>query len=359
MSVTTEQIRTILHTVKDHNGMDILNKYSKVLIDVKEELVIINLELNYPVNETINLLIKEKIIHALSSIGILNLSINITCHVMTHATSNLLKSYTNVKNIIAVVSGKGGVGKSTISANIAYSLCLLGARVGIIDADIYGPSLPIILGVNDKPEIIDHDKMVPIIKHGIQVNSLGFLLDYDSPAILRGPMITKIFEQLVSKTKWCDLDYLIVDMPPGTGDIALSLAKNIPIVGAVIVTTPQDVSLMDVRRCIKMYKKVGTRILGIIENMSSYMCPHCMNVSHLFGIGGGKRIATQYNIPLLGELPFDNYIRSQSDIGEFLIFNNSLTDIADKYLDVSINLSKHIAILPKNDRNVFPPIVSR
>ncbi|EPY39392.1 ATP-binding protein involved in chromosome partitioning [Angomonas deanei] len=325
MSTTIEQIRAILHSIKDHNGIDILNKYSKVLIDVNEGLVIINLELNYPVNQSIDVLMKEKIVHALESIGVLKVYINITWQVMTHVTSNLLKSYTGVKNIIAVVSGKGGVGKSTVSANLAYSLYLLGARVGIVDADIYGPSIPIIMGVSDQPEIIEHDRMVPIIKHGIQLNSLGFLLDYDSPAVLRGPMITKIFEQLVSKTKWCDLDYLIVDMPPGTGDIALSLAKNVPVVGTVIVTTPQDVSLMDVRRCIKMYKKVGTRILGIIENMSSYVCPHCMNGSNLFGSGGGKRISAQYDVPLLGELPFDNYIRSQSDIGEFLIFNNPLT----------------------------------
>ncbi|WBF65637.1 MAG: Mrp/NBP35 family ATP-binding protein [Candidatus Kinetoplastibacterium crithidii] len=359
MSITAEQIRAILHGIKDHNGIDILNKYSKVFIDIKEELVIINLELNYLVNEAIDVLIREKIIHALGNLGVLNTSINIKYQVIAHVTSNLLKSYPDVKNIIAVSSGKGGVGKSTVAANLAYSLSLLGARVGLVDADIYGPSIPIILGVNDQPEIVDSDRMLPILKHGIQVNSLGFLLDYDSPAILRGPMITKIFEQLVSKTKWCDLDYLIVDMPPGTGDIALSLAKNIPTVGVVIVTTPQDVSLMDVRRCIKMYKKVGTKILGIIENMSSYICPHCMNTSNLFGSGGGKRISKQYGIPLMGELPFDNYIRSQSDIGEFLIFHNPSNNIANKYLDMSIRLSRYIALLPKNDRNVFPPIVSR
>ncbi|AGF46644.1 chromosome partitioning ATP-binding protein [Candidatus Kinetoplastibacterium desouzaii TCC079E] len=358
MHITIEKIREILYSLCDsRNSLKLLNENTDLFVEIQDsESIKIDIEFNYLIDDEFQLFFKKTVSNILNNYGVFNIIFNIKCKIISHLVTNA-KLVNNVKNIIAVVSGKGGVGKSTVSVNIAHALTLLGARVGIVDADIYGPSIPMMLGIKDHPNSLSDNKMVPFVKGNLQSNSLGFLIDYDSPAILRGPMVSKVFEQLIYQTNWSDLDYLIVDMPPGTGDIALTLAKNIPVVGVLIVSTPQDISLMDVRRCIKMYKKTDTNIIGIVENMSFYKCPNCANIDHIFGNNGGKRLSGQYDIPILGEIPFSDVLRKQSDMGEFLIFQDSIEESAKIFLQIARNISMRIANLPKSRKTIFPPIV--
>ncbi|MGE8218606.1 MAG: iron-sulfur cluster carrier protein ApbC [Stenotrophomonas acidaminiphila] len=232
-----------------------------------------------------------------------------------HRVQKGLSPHPRIRNVIAVGSGKGGVGKSTTAVNLAVALQQLGARVGVLDADIYGPSMPAMLGLSGRPESPDNKSIEPMRAFGVETMSIGFLVDQDSPMIWRGPMATSALTQLFNDTRWDDLDYLLVDLPPGTGDIQLTLAQKIPVAGAVIVTTPQDIATLDARKALKMFEKVEVPVLGIIENMAVHTCSSCGHVEHLFGEGGGQRMAAQYGVPLLGSLPLEIGIREQGDAG--------------------------------------------
>ncbi len=257
----------------------------------------------------------------------------------------LAKAIPHVKNIIAVASGKGGVGKSTTALNLALALSKKGVRVGILDADIYGPSIPWMLGIQARPEVTPEKKIHPIIAEGIQTMSIGYLVDDNTPMAWRGPMATGALQQLLNDTLWENLDYLIIDLPPGTGDIQLTLAQKIPVTAAVIVTTPQDLALLDARRAYEMFQKVKVPVLGIIENMSIHICSHCGHAESIFGQGGGQKMAAQYHIPLLGQLPLDSRIREQIDHPHLPLYDG----IAEKIMTELARTA--------TDKNTFPKIV--
>jgi ATP-binding protein involved in chromosome partitioning len=262
----------------------------------------------------------------------------------------------NVKNIVAVASGKGGVGKSTTTVNLALALAAEGAKVGILDADIYGPSQPMMMGIEGRPESVDGQTMEPLENHGLQVMSIGFLVDKDEAMIWRGPMATQALDQLLRQTNWKELDYLLVDMPPGTGDIQLTLSQKVPLTGAVIVTTPQDIALLDARKGIKMFEKVGVPILGIVENMAVYCCPNCGHTEHIFGADGGKRMAAEYNMDYLGALPLNMQIRVQADSGKPTVVADPEGEVAGIYKAVARQVAIKIAQRAKDFSSKFPTI---
>jgi ATP-binding protein involved in chromosome partitioning len=260
--------------------------------------------------------------------------------------------------VIAVASGKGGVGKSTTAANLALAWAAQGARVGLLDADIYGPSQPLMMGLADrKPELdADGKHMIPLRAHGIEVMSIGFLIDAEQPMIWRGPMVTQALTQLLGDTNWGELDYLVVDMPPGTGDIQLTLAQKVPVSGAVIVTTPQDIALLDARKGLKMFEKVEVRVLGVVENMSVHVCSNCGHVEHLFGSGGGARMAEQYGVQLLGELPLDIHIREDADGGTPTVVAEPDSPRALAYFQMARRTAARLSTLNKDYSRMFPKI---
>jgi ATP-binding protein involved in chromosome partitioning len=262
-----------------------------------------------------------------------------------------------VKNIIAVASGKGGVGKSTTAVNLALALAAEGASVGMLDADIYGPSQPTMLGITGRPESRDGKRLEPLEGHGIQAMSIGFLIDVETPMVWRGPMVTQALEQLLNETNWRDIDYLVVDLPPGTGDIQLTLAQKVPVTGAIIVTTPQDIALMDARKGLKMFEKVNIPILGIVENMSLHICSKCGHEEHVFGSGGGSRMSKDYAVDLLGSLPLDISIREQADSGKPTVVANPDGRVAEIYRQIARRVAVKIAEKQQDHSAVFPKIV--
>jgi ATP-binding protein involved in chromosome partitioning len=262
----------------------------------------------------------------------------------------------NVKNIIAVASGKGGVGKSTTAVNLALALSAEGANVGLLDADIYGPSVPMMMGVAGKPESLDGKNMEPLKNHGIQVMSIGFLVEPDQAMIWRGPMATQALDQLLRQTNWRDLDYLIIDMPPGTGDIQLTLSQRVPLTGAVIVTTPQDIALLDARKGIKMFEKVGVPVLGIVENMAVHICSQCGHAEHIFGQDGGKKMAHEFGMDYLGALPLDMQIRLQADGGTPTVVAEPEGGVAALYVAIARKLAVSVAAKAKDFSARFPSI---
>lgn len=306
MSVTVENIQNALKSVIDPNtGKDLITSKFAKNIKVEDGDVTLDVVLTYPAKSQIDL-IRKLVISAIRELpGVKNVSANVTMNIVAHAVQRGVKLLPNVKNIIAVSSGKGGVGKSTTAVNLALALAAEGATVGILDADIYGPSQPMMLGITGRPESIAENTIEPMEGHGLQASSIGFLIDPDNPMVWRGPMVTSALEQLLRQTNWRDLDYLIVDMPPGTGDIQLTLSQKVPVTGAVIVTTPQDIALLDARKGLKMFEKVGIPILGIVENMSIYVCPNCNHQEHIFGEGGGQKMCDEYSTTFLGSLPKD------------------------------------------------------
>jgi ATP-binding protein involved in chromosome partitioning len=263
--------------------------------------------------------------------------------IASHAVQKNLQPLPNIRNIIAVASGKGGVGKSTVAVNLALGLLAEGARVGILDADIYGPSQPRMLGTSAKPTSADGKHMHPIVAHGLQSMSIGFLVDPEQPMIWRGPMVTSALTQLLNETLWDDLDYLVVDLPPGTGDIQLTLAQRIPVSGAVIVTTPQDIALLDARKGLQMFRKVEVPVLGIVENMSWHVCSNCGHREHIFGEGGGARMAAQYGVELLGQLPLDVRIREQADSGTPTVAADPEGELARAYRAIARKAAARLA----------------
>ncbi|MYN14638.1 iron-sulfur cluster carrier protein ApbC [Pusillimonas sp. TS35] len=282
-----------------------------------------------------------------------------TMQIVSHAVQPGLRPMPNIRNIIAVASGKGGVGKSTTAVNLALALSRLGARTGLLDADIYGPSVPIMLGLSGKPASNDGKTMEPLQGHGLQANSIGFLIDEDAPAIWRGPMVTQALQQLLGQTNWNDLDFLIVDMPPGTGDIALTMAQKVPLTGAVIVTTPQDLALADARKGLRMFQKVNVPVLGVVENMSVHICSNCGHAEPIFGEHGGRDMAAQYEIPWLGSLPLQMSIREQTDSGRPTVVAEPDGEVARIYLDVAGKLLDIVAKLPPDTAAMRPMVVAR
>jgi ATP-binding protein involved in chromosome partitioning len=286
------------------------------------------------------------------------LEVRLESEIHAHAVQRPLKPLEGVKNIVAVASGKGGVGKSTVAANLALAWALQGARVGVLDADIYGPSQPLMLGLTgQRPTSRDGKHIEPLRNHGIVAMSIGFLVDAEQPMVWRGPMVTQALNQLLTDTSWGELDYLVVDMPPGTGDIQLTLAQRVPVAGAVIVTTPQDIALADARKGLKMFEKVSVPVLGIIENMSVHVCPSCGHIEHTFGAGGGQRMAQQYGVRLLGELPLDAHIRDEADGGRPTVVAAPDTARGQAYLSTARRTAAALARRARDRSALFPQIV--
>jgi ATP-binding protein involved in chromosome partitioning len=289
--------------------------------------------------------------------GVGNVSVNCFQKIVAHAVQQGVKLIPGVKNIIAVASGKGGVGKSTTAVNLALALAAEGARVGLLDADIYGPSQPQMLGISGRPESLDGKRLEPMTAYGVQAMSVGFLIDPETPMIWRGPMVTQALSQLLGDTNWQDVDYLVVDLPPGTGDIQLSLAQQVPVTGAVIVTTPQDIALLDARKGLKMFEKVGIPILGIVENMSIHICSKCGHEEHIFGSGGADKMGQDYEVEVLGHLPLDIKIREQVDSGHPTVVADPEGRVAEIYGSIARRVAVKIAERAKNMSAKFPNIV--
>ncbi len=290
--------------------------------------------------------------------GVTGLEVKIDWQIRAQAVQGALTPLPNVKNIIAVASGKGGVGKSTTAVNLALALTIEGSRVGILDADIYGPSQPKMLGLEgQQPASVDGKTFEPLEAFGLQTMSMGFLVDQDKPVIWRGPMVTQVLTQMAFSTNWSELDYLIVDLPPGTGDTQLTLTQSVPVSGAVIVTTPQDIALLDARRGLKMFEKVNVRILGVIENMSTHICASCGHEESLFGAGGGQNLAEETGVPLLGALPLDVRIRTETDGGDPTVHADPDSAIGLKYREIARRTAARLAAGPRDRKAAFPKIV--
>ncbi len=286
--------------------------------------------------------------------GVENADVNISWEVAAHKSQNSVEAISQVKNIIAVASGKGGVGKSTTSVNLALSLAKDGAKVGLLDADIYGPSQGLLMGVVEgtRPDTIDNKWFVPIEAHGVKTMSMAYLTTDDTPMVWRGPMVAGALMQILTQTAWGELDYLIIDMPPGTGDIQLTLSQKFPVAGSVIVTTPQDIALLDAKKGIEMFRKVNIPVLGIVENMSMHICSNCGHAEHIFGEDGGQKIADQYDTKLLGSLPLSKFIREQSDAGRPVVIEQENSDVALMYRNLARNVAVALANRSANDQQI-------
>lgn len=358
MAITPLLIESSLKLCIDPNtGKDFISSKSAKNIVIDGDKVNLDIVLGYPANSVMEN-IKALVINHLQTVdGVNEVLINIGSRIVSHKVQQGVNLLPNVKNVIAVASGKGGVGKSTTSANLALALAAEGATVGLLDADIYGPSQPQMLGLSGRPDSKDGKSIEPMEAHGIQAMSIGFLVDTDTPMVWRGPMVTGALEQLLRDTKWRDLDYLIIDLPPGTGDIQLTLAQKIPVTGAIIVTTPQDIALLDARKGLKMFEKVGIPILGIVENMSTHICSNCGHEEHIFGAGGGELMCKDYNVDLLGSLPLDIKIREQADGGQPTVAAEPEGDIAKIYKEIARKSAIKIANAGLDHSSKFPNIV--
>ncbi|MCX7897325.1 MAG: iron-sulfur cluster carrier protein ApbC [Rhodocyclaceae bacterium] len=358
MAITEQSVQDALKRVIDPNtGKDFVTSRSAKNIKVEGDNVSLDIELGYPAKTQIEP-IRTMVCDALKAAGAANVSANVYQKIVSHAVQKGVKLIAGVKNIIAVASGKGGVGKSTTAVNLALALSAEGARVGILDADIYGPSQPQMLGIPDEqPQSADGKKLLPLIAHGLQAMSIGFLIDPETPMVWRGPMVTQALVQLLNDTQWQDLDYLVVDLPPGTGDVQLTLAQQVPVTGAVIVTTPQDIALLDARKGLKMFEKVGIPILGIIENMSIHICSRCGHEEHIFGEGGGKKMCEDYEVEFLGALPLDRTIREQVDGGNPTVVAAPDSRAAQIYREIARRIGVKIAEMAKDHSAKFPTIV--
>ena len=364
------KIQEILATIIDpFTGMGLLE--SKALQSLKiDETKGIELSLlkSYPIKlaeKEIRQLVLQSFSKAMQvSESEITLDFSMDSVITKHSKKHAIEAVTGVGNILAVSSGKGGVGKSTVSANLALSLSYQGAKVGILDADIYGPSQPSVLNVSDKPQM-DGNKMVPLENYGIQIMSIGLMVDQSTPMIWRGPMVTQALEQMIQQSAWDGLDYLILDLPPGTGDVQLTLAQKVPLAGALVVTTPQDLALQDVRKAIKMFEKVDVPMLGVIENMSTHICSKCHHEEAIFGSGGGQKMSDEYNLPFLGEIPLDITIREAADLGMPTVakvhLSNEQTslreqEIAQRYNNIALKMAGKLAARKKDYSSLFPKI---
>ena len=358
MTITESQVQTALSEFSDPNtGKDFISSKSAKNIHIEGGKVSLDIVLGYPANSVLDE-IKALVAAKLQSIpGVTQVEVNIGSRIAAHSVQRGVPLIANVRNIIAVASGKGGVGKSTTAVNLALALAAEGANVGLLDADIYGPSQPQMLGISGRPDSTDGKSIEPMQSHGIQAMSIGFLVDTDTPMVWRGPMVVGALEQLLRDTRWKDLDYLVVDLPPGTGDIQLTLAQKVPVTGAIIVTTPQDIALLDARKGLKMFEKVGIPILGIVENMSTHICSKCGHEEHIFGAGGAAAMGKDYNVEVLGSLPLDIRIREQTDGGKPTVVAEPDSQIANTYKQIARTVAIKLSAQALDHSSKFPNIL--
>jgi ATP-binding protein involved in chromosome partitioning len=359
MSELTQDVikEAIKGYIEPHLEKDLVTAKTVKGVAIDGGKVKVTVELGFPAKGCLDEIVsnvKEKVA-AVNGVG--EVEVDISSKIVAHSVQKALKPIDNIKNIVAVASGKGGVGKSTTAVNLALALAEEGARVGILDADIYGPSQPRMLGINGKPESKDGKSLEPLEGYGLQAMSIGFLIDEETPMIWRGPMVTQALEQLLNDTNWADLDYLVVDLPPGTGDTQLTLAQKVPVSGALIVTTPQDIALLDARKGLKMFEKVEVPVLGIVENMSIHICSKCGHEEHIFGQGGGASMASQYNVDLLGALPLDIRIREETDGGKPTVVAEPEARISQIYREIARKTTAKLSLQAKDYAAKFPNIV--
>ena len=356
-TVNETDIREALQSVIDPNtGKDYVSAKAIRTLTVSDGRVHLELELGYPAQTQHGVIAEQLRAAVLAMPGVAAAEVQVRSKVVAHAVQRGIELLPGVKNIIAVASGKGGVGKSTTAVNLALALAAEGAKVGVLDADIYGPSVPTMLGVDGRPESLDGKTMEPLENYGLQIMSIGLLVAQDEAMIWRGPMAIQALDQLLRQSNWKDLDYLLIDLPPGTGDIQLSLAQKVPLTGAVIVTTPQDIALLDVRKGIKMFEKVGVPILGVVENMAVHVCSQCGHAEHIFGHEGGKRLAAQYNVDYLGALPLALPIREDADRGKPTVVAAPQSEVAGLYGAVARKVAVAVAAKAKGFTTKFPTI---
>src|SRR5258706_6482306 len=358
MAITEQKIQTALKELTDPNtGKDYVTGKEAKNIKIDGANVALDILLGYPAKTQIEPIRKQVTAKLKSIPGIGSVTANVSMKIVSHAVQRGVKLVPGVKNIIADASGKGGLDKGTTAVNLALALAAEGVSVGMLDADIYGPSQPTMLGITGRPETRDGKRLEPMEGHGIQAMSIGFLIDVETPMVWRGPMVTQALEQLLGETNWRDVDYLVVDLPPGTGDIQLTLAQRVPVTGAVIVTTPQDIALMDARKGLKMFEKVNIPILGVVENMSLHICSKCSHEEHIFGSGGGDRMSKDYGIDLLGSLPLDIAIREQADSGKPTVVADPDGRVAEIYRQIARRVAVKIAEKQQDHSAAFPKIV--
>ncbi|MDO9225848.1 MAG: iron-sulfur cluster carrier protein ApbC [Pseudomonadota bacterium] len=357
MSVSEQQVKAALSALVDPNTQkDFISGKSARNIKVDGDNVTLDVVLPYPA-KMVMAAIKAMVEDAIKAAGAASATATVSWKIVAHGVQKGVKLIPGVKNIIAVASGKGGVGKSTTAVNLALALAAEGASVGMLDADIYGPSQPTMLGITGRPESPDGQNLEPMLGHGLQAMSIGFLIDVETPMVWRGPMVTQALEQLLNQTMWKDLDYLIIDLPPGTGDIQLTLAQRVPVTGAVIVTTPQDIALIDARKGLKMFEKVGVPILGVVENMSLHICSSCGHEERIFGEGGGERMCKDYGTEFLGSLPLDIRIREETDSGKPTVVAEPESRIAEIYRAIARRVAVKVGDLAVDHSSKFPSIV--
>ena len=358
MAITEEQVKAALQTYTDPaTGKDYVAGKEARNIRIVGSDVSLEVVLGYPAKSVIDAIRRELTERVGKIAGVGKVSVDVQFKIVPHAVQRGLKLLGGVKNVIAVASGKGGVGKSTTAVNLALALAAEGATVGILDADIYGPSQQVMMGLSGKPMSPDGKAIEPMVNYGVQAMSIGLLIDVDTPMVWRGPMVTQALEQLLRDTQWKDLDYLVVDLPPGTGDIQLTLSQKVPVTGAVIVTTPQDIALIDARKGLKMFEKVGVPILGLVENMSTHICSNCGHEEHIFGEGGAAKMSKDYKVDVLGSLPLDIKIREHADSGKPTVVAEPDSRSAQIYREIARKVAARIAELAKDHSGAFPKIV--
>ena len=356
--MTENDVLAALKTIVDPNtGRDFVTGKAIRKVTVTGSDVAVDLALGYPAKSQHEAL-RKVVQQGLTSLpGVGRVTVSLTTKIVSHAVQRGVKLVPGVKNIVAVASGKGGVGKSTTAVNLALALAAEGATVGVLDADIYGPSQPTMLGISGRPESTDGKTLEPLEAYGVQAMSIGFMIDADTPMVWRGPMVTQALEQLLKDTRWREVDFLVVDMPPGTGDIQLTLAQKVPVTGVVIVTTPQDIALIDARKGLKMFEKVGVPIVGVVENMSIHVCSNCGHAEHIFGAGGAQKMCEDYKVPFLGGLPLDIRIREQADSGRPTVVAEPDSKVAQIYRDIARKVAISVAEKAADFSAKFPSIV--
>ena len=358
MPLNEQSVRSLLAAIVDpHTGRDLVDQGSVRGIGLDGDRVAVELLLGYPAAGWHQAL-SDQVRGALEDLpGVARATVSVASRVQAHKVQKDLTPLPGVRNIIAVASGKGGVGKSTTAVNLALALQAEGATVGVLDADIYGPSIPKMLGLEGRPDSPDGKSIEPKRNHGLQAMSIGLLVGEDTPMIWRGPMVTQALQQLLNDTRWDNLDYLVIDLPPGTGDIQLTLAQRVPVSGAVIVTTPQDIATLDARKALQMFAKVEVPVLGIVENMAVHTCTNCGHTEHVFGAGGGERMAAMYDVPLLGALPLDIRIREQADSGTPTVAADPESPLALVYRDIARRTAARLSLEARNKAIGLPNIV--
>jgi ATP-binding protein involved in chromosome partitioning len=358
MSVSKEQIESAIKEYIDpYLEKDLVTAGAVKDTAIDGDKVKVKVVLGYPAYGYVDKLVDQLKSRIEKLDGVASAEVDVSWEIASHSVQGGMNPLEGIKNVIAVASGKGGVGKSTTAVNLALALQQEGARVGVLDADIYGPSVPRMLGIEGKPESTDGKSLEPMGGHGLQAMSIGFMIDEETPMIWRGPMVTQALEQLLRDTRWKSLDYLVIDLPPGTGDVQLTLAQKVPVSGAVIVTTPQDIALLDARKGLKMFEKVEVPVLGVVENMSIHICSECGHAEHIFGSGGGEKMCDQYNVDFLGSLPLDIHIRENADGGHPSVADDPNSKASEIYRDIARRTAAKLSLKAKDYTAKFPNIV--